>query len=103
MIFNQRCIERVTAMNTKKLVDTALLGLDNLGYQLENLGITNKVNRHTLIAFAMAEKNRFEGEMDSVNARLAHYRYLAESTADFALKPARAATDTVRGLLRQKA
>ena len=90
-------------MNTKKLADTALNGLDNLGYHLENLGITNKVNRHTLIALVMAEKSRFEGELDSVNARVAHYRYLAESTADLALKPVRVASDSVRGLLGQKA
>lgn len=85
-------------MNTKKLTYTALNGLDRVGYQLESLGITNKVNRHTLAAFLMAEKNRFEGEKDSLNAKVVYYRHLAESTADTALKPARQAVDTVRNL-----
>lgn len=74
-------------MNSKKLIDTALQGLDNLGYQLASLGITNRVNRHSLIALAMAEQKRFEGELDSLNARVGFYRYRAEQTAEQLLKP----------------
>lgn len=85
-------------MNTKKLTDTALTALDRVGYQLESFGITSKVNRHTLVALLMAEKSRFEGERDSLNAKVVYYRHLAESTADTALKPARQVAETVRNL-----
>jgi len=90
-------------MNTKKIVDTALQGLDNVGFRLESMGVTSKVNRHTLIAFVMAEQKRFEGEMDSLNARVNFYRYKAEQTAETALKPVRSVADTVRGLFGAKA
>jgi len=65
-------------MNTEKLTSFALTGLDRVGYQLESFGITDRVNRHTLAALLMAEKIRFEGEMDSLHAKTARYRYLAE-------------------------
>jgi len=86
-------------MNTEKLTSIALTGLDRVGYQLESFGITDRVNRHTLAALLMAEKNRFEGELDSLNAKTARYRYMAESTAELALRPARLASDTLRNLL----
>lgn len=86
-------------MNTEKLTTFALTGLDRVGYQLESFGITDRVNRHTLAALLMAEKNRFEGELDSLHAKTARYRYMAESTAEIALKPARVVTETLRGFL----
>ncbi|XOZ32457.1 hypothetical protein ACMDCT_09580 [Halomonadaceae bacterium KBTZ08] len=89
-------------MNTKKLTAMALNGLDRVGYELESLGITNRVNRHTLAAFMMAEKNRLEGEMDSLHARTARYRALAENATDLAFRPARLANETIRGLLGGK-
>lgn len=89
-------------MDTRKLTAVALNGLDRVGYELENFGITNRVNRHTLAAFMMAEKNRFEGEMDSLNARTARYRAIAENATELAFRPARAATETVRSLISGK-
>ena len=56
-------------MNTQKLINTALNGLDNLGFQLDQYGITSKVNRHNLIALVMLEQKRLEGEWDSLQAR----------------------------------
>lgn len=56
-------------MNAKKLLDVALNRLDAVGYQLDHYGITSKVNRHTLIALAMAEQKHLEGEWDSLQAR----------------------------------
>lgn len=50
-------------MNTKKIADLALQQLDNVGYQLRSHGITDKVNRHDIVAFAMAQQDRFKGEM----------------------------------------
>lgn len=86
-------------MNTRKLTSIALTGLDHVGYQLESFGITDRVNRHKLAALLMFEKNRFEGEIDSLNAKTARYRYMAENTVDLALKPARLASETLRNLL----
>ncbi|MCH8498337.1 MAG: hypothetical protein LAT63_07655 [Marinobacter sp.] len=57
-------------MNTQKLINTALNGLDNLGFQLDQYGITSKVNRHNLIALVMLEQKRLEGEWDSLQARI---------------------------------
>ncbi|MFE8070153.1 hypothetical protein QQM79_03765 [Marinobacteraceae bacterium S3BR75-40.1] len=99
-------------MKFDKLVDSALEGLDNLGYQLETMGISDRVNRHTVIAYAMAEQYHLQGELDSLKARVGHYQLQAERTVgffeklardsvDLALKPARFSFDTVRGLLRQ--
>lgn len=90
-------------MNRKQLIDTALQGLDSLGSQLANLGITQRVNRHSLIALVMAEQKRFEGEMDSLNARVNFYRYRAEQTAEQLLKPVQAVTGSLRGRLSGKA
>ncbi|WP_148864603.1 hypothetical protein [Marinobacter fonticola] len=56
-------------MNTKKALDFALNRLDAVGYQLDRYGITSKVNRHTLIALAMAEQKHLEGEWDSLQTR----------------------------------
>lgn len=50
-------------MNTKKITDIALQQLDNVGFQLRAYGITDKVNRHDIVAFAMSQQNRFKGEM----------------------------------------
>lgn len=56
-------------MNVKKLADFALNRLDAIGYRLDSFGVTNKVNRHTLAALAMAEQKHLEGEWDSLQAR----------------------------------
>jgi len=57
-------------MKTQDFVNIALSGLDHLGYRLEELHITDKVNRHNTLAYVMAEQNRLKGELDSINARL---------------------------------
>lgn len=56
-------------MNTKKLLNKALNGLDYVGFQLDQVGITNRVNRHNIAAFLMAEQYRLEGEWESFQAR----------------------------------
>ena len=55
---------------TQKLLETALNGLDSLGFRLEEMGITDKVNRHNLLAFLFAEQQRLKGELDSLNVRI---------------------------------
>ncbi|MGO1461470.1 MAG: hypothetical protein ACTHYN_02335 [Marinobacter sp.] len=57
-------------MNTKRLLNVALEGVDTLGYHLEQMGITDKLNRHNIAAFAMAEQKHLEGEWDSIQVRV---------------------------------
>ncbi|PXX93279.1 hypothetical protein DIT71_00275 [Marinobacter vulgaris] len=56
-------------MNTKKLINTALNGLDTIGYRLDQYGVTDRLNRHNLAAFIMLEQKHLEGEWDSFQAR----------------------------------
>ncbi|MDX1801620.1 MAG: hypothetical protein R3303_11865 [Marinobacter sp.] len=81
-------------MDTKTLINTALTGLDHLGYRLDQLGITTRVNRHNLAAFLMAEQHHLEGEWDSLQARLDRrkvdfetLRHSLEARAEFIRKP----------------
>lgn len=67
-------------MNTQDILNKALVGLDQVGYKLEELGITDKVNRHTTLAFVMAEQNHIRGELDSLNAKLAQQKVRIERT-----------------------
>ena len=96
--------------NITKLAETALSGLDNLGFQLDAMGITSQVNRHTLIGFAMAEQKHLEGELDSIKARVVTAQVKVErtinsvetfvnNTVDVALKPAKSVISTVKGLI----
>ncbi len=57
-------------MNTQKLLNSALNGLDTLGFQLDSMGITSKVNRHNLAALIMHEKKHLEGEWESLQVRI---------------------------------
>lgn len=57
-------------MNTQKLINTALNGLDSVGYRLDQYGITAKLNRHNLAAFIMLEQKHLEGEWDSIQAKV---------------------------------
>lgn len=65
-------------MNKDNLTQAALKGVDSLGYQLDKLGITDKVNRHNIAALMMAEQHHLEGEWDSLQTRLDRYRGQAE-------------------------
>lgn len=97
-------------MNIKKLLDTALITFDQVGYRLDDYGIASNVNRHQVIAFLMVEQKHFEGELDSIKARVdfrkvqvEHLINRVESTArggmELALMPARFTLSSVRGLL----
>lgn len=81
-------------MNTQKLINIALQGVDNLGYRLDQFGITGKVNRHNIAAFLMAEQKHLEGEWDSIQAKvdrrrsqLEHVAQFVESRADAVISP----------------
>lgn len=66
-------------MKTNRLTENALRGVDSLGFQLERLGLTNKVNRHNLAAFFMAEQHHLTGEWESLQTRLERARAKANS------------------------
>ncbi|MDC0662889.1 hypothetical protein [Marinobacter sp. SS21] len=94
-------------MNTKQLIDTALNGLDSVGFQLDQLGITSKVNRHNLAAFVMNEQKHLEGEWDSIQARIDRRKSqiealvnTVETRADALLRPVIARLEQLRGSVR---
>lgn len=83
-------------MNTKKLMNLALESVDSLGFQLDQMGITNRLNRHNLAAFLMTEQKRLEGEWDSLQAKadrrrvqLDQFSQLIESRAGALFGPVR--------------
>ncbi len=50
-------------MNLQQAADLALKQLDNAGYYLSRYGISDKVNRHNLIAIAFTEKQHLMAEI----------------------------------------
>lgn len=97
-------------MKAQKWINRALTGLDDIGYQLDAMGVTSKVNRHNVIAYVMAEQKHWEGELDSLIARVDNQRFRVEQllgqveslirgSADLALKPARTTLSGIRGLI----
>tara|TARA_R110002072_G_scaffold57188_1_gene147241 strand:+ start:8265 stop:8570 length:306 start_codon:yes stop_codon:yes gene_type:complete len=73
-------------MNAQKklneLAENVLAQLDNLGYQLDTMGVDNQINRHNLIALIMFGQKRFEGELDSLNARIGSGKARIEGIVD---------------------
>lgn len=65
-------------MKTQQLLDTALNGLDRVGFQLDQYGLTDKLNRHNLAAFIMLEQKHLEGEWDSIQAKFDRRRSQVE-------------------------
>ena len=72
------CILTGTTMITQQLLDTALKGLDRLGFRLDQYGITGKLNRHNLTAFIAQEQKHLEGEWDSIQVRFDRRRSQVE-------------------------
>jgi hypothetical protein len=99
-------------MKLNKLTEKALSQLDNLGFALGEMGITDQVNRHTCIAFVLNEQTKLKGELDSIQARVGSRKVqvtrLANKiektlldTVNLALSPAKAALNTFKGVLGQ--
>lgn len=101
-------------MNTQKklneITEKVLSQLDNLGFQLDTMGVENQINRHNLIALIMFGQKRLEGELDSLNAKIGTGKAKIESVVDsvekllisagnLAVFPAKYALDRVKAEL----
>ncbi len=94
--------------NLQGILNSALNQVDMLGYRLDELGVENQINRHTLIAALMFGQKRLEGEVDSISAKVeanvarlesikdSAEKYVA-SGVNLALFPAKYTLDRVRG------
>ncbi|MBB5319603.1 hypothetical protein [Marinobacter oulmenensis] len=67
-------------MSTRKWQEKALSGIDALGYQLDDWGITSKVNRHNIAAYLMLRQIWLQGQWDSLQAKMARRRLQLERT-----------------------
>ncbi len=96
--------------NILKIAESALSGLDRVGYELDMYGVTSKVNRHNLIGQVLAGQKQMEGELDSLTARFDSAKVKVERTVDrveglvnnsisFALAPVRGTISSVKGLI----
>lgn len=54
--------------------------VDEIGFQLDVIGVENQINRHNLIAAIFAGQKRFEGEIDSVKARVESTKASVDAT-----------------------
>ncbi|WP_336365592.1 hypothetical protein [Marinobacter sp. C2H3] len=68
-------------MNTQTLLKRALEGVDALGFELDRLGVTSRLNRHNLAAYVFNEQKRLEGEWDCLQARVDRRRSQIEGLA----------------------
>ena len=77
-------------MNAQKklneIAERVLSQLDNLGFQLDTMGVDNQINRHNLIALIMFGQKRLEGELDSINAKIDTGKAKIEGIVDSAEK-----------------
>jgi hypothetical protein len=77
-------------MNAQKklneIAEKVLTQLDNLGFQLDTMGVENQINRHNLIALIMFGQKRLEGELDSINAKIDTGKAKVEGILDSAEK-----------------
>lgn len=80
----------------EKVLNTALNGLDLIGYRLDQFGITDKINRHNVLAFLFAEQQRLKGELDSLNVKIMARKAQAERLRRQLEQQAR---DSLHGLL----
>ena len=90
-----------------ELAERALSKIDDIGYNLDAMGVENQINRHNLIALVMFGQKRLEGEMDSINAKVDVSKAKVEgivnstekllvSAKDLAIFPARYTYDRVK-------
>ncbi len=57
-------------MKLNNSVDLAMTQIDNLGFQLSRFGITDRLNRHTVLAYLFNGQQNLKGELESLTVRL---------------------------------
>ncbi len=77
------------------LGNTMLQKIDAIGFQLDEIGVENQINRHTLIARFMFGQKRIEGELDSLNARVESTKANVVSTIALAEKYAKSGIEVL--------
>jgi len=60
--------------NLERYAELALRQVDTAGYYLSRYGISDKINRHTLIALAMTRRERIKGELSRIELKVALQR-----------------------------
>ncbi len=68
--------------NVDRYAELALRQLDTAGYYLSRYGISNKVNRHNLIALMMTRRERLKGELSRLELRVALQRKQLQQQVD---------------------
>lgn len=60
--------------NVERYAELALRQLDTAGYYLSRYRISDKINRHNVIALAMTQRERIKGELSRLELKLALQR-----------------------------
>lgn len=68
--------------NIERAAELALRQLDTAGYYLSRYGVSNNINRHTLIALVMTRKERAKGELARLELKVALQRKRLQRTLD---------------------
>ena len=68
--------------NVERYAELALRQLDTAGYYLNRYGISEKVNRHNLIALVMTQRARIKGELGRLELRIAMQRKQLQQRVD---------------------
>jgi len=68
--------------NVEHYAELALRQVDTAGYYLSRYGISDKVNRHNLIALVMTQRERIKGELSRLELRVALQRKQLQTQVD---------------------
>ena len=68
--------------NVEHYAELALRQLDSAGYYLSRYGISDKVNRHNLIALVMTRRERIKGELSRLELKVALQRKQLQQQVD---------------------
>ena len=74
------------ALDKDALVDFALRQVDNVGFELQRRGISNRVNRHNLAALAITKQAQLKGELTRYELRVGLQRAKLEKARKQALE-----------------
>lgn len=66
-------------INPKKLAEVALNQVDQAGILLDRVGLSNNINRHTVLAYAFDQQKRLEGQRESIETIVGNNLYRAKS------------------------